>query len=385
MVGIASVTTLLFLVGYSLILVLVQIKPFWIDEWRVIYNLKYKSPTMLLGQLDFMQQFPRVYLEIIKGFTSMFDYSYLTLRLPSFLVGTFAIIFCYRLMKKIFPAAYLNRFLLVMIMVSSYPFTEYFVQVKQYTMDILLSLVAIWQLLELLRIKEVFPGKGRYLLLCFSFFICPFFSYTYPIAVAPVFLIVLIHSVDLFRRRNDAIVKRKIFRLWLPLFLGVISIGVFYLIDVAQLMADKGMRQFWGPLMMNDGFSWGLFFINVYLFLSEAGSGLVYTVLFGVLGIISFGYGIYQSRAILLRRTFSNGEAALVYSVLLIVVAIILFIADKLPLGNARLNAFTIPSVFILVICLLDQLKNRVHTAKLSKTLSLILYVGVIGNIYTTC
>ncbi len=99
-----SIITLVFIMCWGLLLVAIQIKPFWVDEWRVIYNLKYKNAAAIFGPLDFMQQFPRVYLVLIKLFTSFFDYSYFTLRLPSFLVGTFTIIFSYRLMRKMYPA-----------------------------------------------------------------------------------------------------------------------------------------------------------------------------------------------------------------------------------------------------------------------------------------
>ena len=34
-------------------------KPFWIDEWRIIYNLKTRSVPGLWDTLDFLQQFPR--------------------------------------------------------------------------------------------------------------------------------------------------------------------------------------------------------------------------------------------------------------------------------------------------------------------------------------
>src|SRR5262249_51080496 len=129
--------TLSFLACWGLVAVVATIKPFWVDEWRIIYNLKFKTPQQLWGGLDYMQQFPRVYLQIIKWFTGKCDYSYTSLRLPSFIVGLSTIVVTYRLMNKLYPKTQLSRFLFVMVFISSYTFTEYFVQIKQYTMEML--------------------------------------------------------------------------------------------------------------------------------------------------------------------------------------------------------------------------------------------------------
>ena len=69
-----TLVTLLFIVCIGTVLVLAQIKPFWVDEWFIIYNLKTKNAAALFGQLEFMQQFPRVYLVLLKSFTSFFNY-----------------------------------------------------------------------------------------------------------------------------------------------------------------------------------------------------------------------------------------------------------------------------------------------------------------------
>jgi len=377
-----SIITLLFITCWGLLLVLIQIKPFWVDEWRIIYNLKYKSATALLGPLDFMQQFPRIYLVLIKLFTSFFDYSYFTLRLPSFLVGTFTIIFSYRLMRKMYPSCNLNRFLFIMILISSYAFTEYFVQIKQYTMDILLSLVALWQMAALLKLKDN-NTTGRYTLLCISLFIVPFFSYTYPIAIAPVFIIMFLQSatgiINKEYKSNTTILLKQ----WFALALSVMGIILFYVIDVSQLMADKGMHQFWGHLIMDNGFSWKLLITNFYLLFAQVGSGLFFSIVFGILGIISFFYGIRKAYTMLLKNTNRPPDFYLFYSILLLVLVIALFIVGKFPLGESRLNAFTVPSISILIIYFLDRMNNEKYKVKFSPFISALLYIGAIGHIYT--
>jgi hypothetical protein len=380
---IATLCTLSFMVCWGLAMVILEIKPFWIDEWRVIYNLKYKDAAMLWGPLDFLQQFPRVYIEVIKFFTGSFHYSYTALRLPSFLVGSLVIWFCYRLMLKIYKPGHFNRFLFIMILVSASTFTDYFVQIKQYTMDLLLSLVAIWQYLELMKSTgSGRQGRGRYLLLCASLLVVPFFSYTYPIAIAPVFIIQGIRSIQLLKNESISGKAGILRRQWLPLLLSAAGILVFYKLDVIQLMSDSGMHQFWGHLMMDGGFKWSSFFNGFYNLFAEVGSGMLYWYLFGILGSLSFIAGIITVLKHIRDDKNSIRNDAVLYSVLLLLVVIALFIAGKFPLGEPRLNAFTIPAISVLMINFLDQLKTRQKAV--ANTLSVVLYVGLIGNIYTT-
>jgi hypothetical protein len=375
-VRVSTIITLAFMVCWGLVLVVAQIRPFWVDEWRVIYNLKFKDAATLWGPLDFMQQFPRVYLEIIKAFTSLFDYSYLTLRLPSYLVGAFTIVFSYRLMNGIYPKGHFNRFLFVMILISCSTFTEYFVQIKQYTMDMLLSLVALWQLTGLIRLGngQAFK-KSRYIGLCASFLVLPFFSYTYPVAVAPVFAIVFVQGIHL---------KKILWQQWFPLLLSAIAIVVFYVVDVRQLMADKGMHQYWGHLMMDGGFSWRSFFINFYNLFAEIGSGLVFWFIFGTLGTIVFFYGLYASAGDIYKKKLGDNELIRLYSVILVSLVVVLFITGKFPVGEPRLNAFTIPAISILLIYFLDVCAQYPRAAKFARVTAALLYISVIGNIYTT-
>lgn len=73
---IITIATLLFLIAWGFISVIFPVRPFWIDEWRIIYNLKFKTAEGLRGPMDFMQQFPRAYLQLIKAFTALFNCSY---------------------------------------------------------------------------------------------------------------------------------------------------------------------------------------------------------------------------------------------------------------------------------------------------------------------
>ena len=385
-VRIATISTLSFMIVWGLVTVIAQVKPFWVDEWRVIYNLKFKTASTIWGPLDFMQQFPRVYIELIKAFASPFDYSYFTLRFPPYLAGTLTILLCYRLMNKIYGTDHVNRFLFVMILISCSTFTGYFVQIKQYTMDMFLCLVAIWQLLALLDITNTTRAKDRrYVLLCTSFLIAPFFSYTYPIAIAPAYVVLLVHSVNILKNSGSSTeAKRTLLFKWFPLLICTVSTSVFYVVDVAQLMHDEGMHKWWGHLMMAKGFSWTSLMNNIWELFAQIGAGLVFWFLFGVLGIMAFIFGIWSSIGAMRKQEYGIAELIRLYSILLLILTIILSAAGKFPLGEPRLNAFTIPAISIVIIYFLDTIRQKKITISVSGVLSFVLYAGVIGNIYTT-
>jgi hypothetical protein len=377
-----TIAMLLLLALWGAAMVFFPIRPFWIDEWRLLYNLKLKSPEALWGKLDLTQQFPRVYLSILKTFTSGFNYNYFSLRVHSCVLAISSMLLVWQLMKRLFPEKTVLRFLFVMILVSSRTFTDYIVQIKQYEMEIFLSLVALWQLLELVDIRERGVLRpGRYLLLCLSFLVVPFFSYTYPIAVAPVYAVVLFQSLRSPAQEHRG--KSLLFQ-WLPLVLGAASILVFYIIDVSQLMKDEEMHQYWQYRMRGEGFNilqilgrfWGL--------LSEVGAGAVFEVLFGLLGVSAFFYGISQSLKEIRSRKMNKEHLVRLYSVLLLVLVVVLFLASKIPMGEAKFNAFTVPAIAILIIYLLSQLNTVASLKKVIAGLNATLFIALFGNVIST-
>jgi hypothetical protein len=71
------------------------------------------------------------------------------------------------------------------------------------------------------------------------------------------------------------------------------------------------------------------------------------------------------------------------YALLLISVVFVLFLSGKLPLGESRLNAFTFPAVALLIVGMLSGL-NSPNGLKVSTGISLVLYLGLLGNVVTT-
>ena len=376
--------SLSFLVLSGLYEVVASVRPFWIDEWRIIYNIKFKSHEQLWGQLDFMQQFPRVYLNLIKSFCEPLHYSYFSLRFPSFVVALLAIGMCYRLMRQLFQKEDMTRYLFLSMILSAYTFTEYFVQVKQYTMDIFLSLVAISQLLTL---QDVINNKEvkwwRYGLLCMGFAVVPFFSYTYPIVIAPVFIIMVLQTIALFKRDNTSAKTSVLIKTWLPLLICGAGIVVFYRIDVSQVMKDCGMKQYWGNIMMLDGFHPLLFFKNFFLLFAQVGSGLLFQIIIGVTGVAAFIWSItdvIKNKA----RAKSGIEIAVLYSLVLLLIVLLLFAAGKLPVAEARLNCFTVPAITILIIRFFNYLSTTAIKPKIYGGIAIVIFLGTSGHFFSS-
>ena len=358
------------------------IRPFWNDEWRLIYNLKFKNVSQLWGTLDLLQECPRVYLTVLKKVTSYFDYGYTALRLPALVLTATSIVLAFYLKKKVFPGKSTYTYLFILILISSQTFTDYIVQVKHYEMEIFLCLLAIWQLITLLEIGErMIINNNKYLLLCFSFLVAPFFGYTYPIAIAPVFPVVIYSSVVTLRIKQSNKTSFLLYQ-YLPLFIVAASILTFYFIDVKQLMADKRMYASYLRMLGNQRGE-NHFLGNFWQLFSLVGSGCVYEIVFGILGVGSFVYGIY----LLVKTEKSNYNKEYyirLYAVLLLIITIGLIFSGRLMGGVARLTAFTVPSISILIIAFITGLRDKYNQVKQANLIAALLFVGLFGNIITS-
>jgi hypothetical protein len=355
------------MIAYGLAVSIFEIKPFWLDEWNIIYNLKTKTHAELWGPLDYMQQFPRVYLQVIKYITASFDYGYTAMRLPSMVIHTAGLFLCYVLSGRLFNNDNPYRFFLPLIYASYSTSIEYFVQIKQYTMEMLLALVAIWQLLELLRMQAGSIQPLRYLLLCLLFLVIPFFSYTYPICFIAVSLCTLLNT----RTQKD------FFYRIMPLLVGSISILVFYTKDVSQVMVDEGMQKFWKDYIMQGEFKPSAYLYYIYKLFANLGTGDFFEVIYGALGLVGFLYSLYH--CFTQQKPVSEFQHIVQYSTSLVLIMILLFSFHKLPLGAHRLNAFAVPACGTLVIHALSALEYKWKTIPI---IYAILSLTLAGNIF---
>ncbi len=369
---------------YGIMVVAARLIPFGVDEWRLIYNIKFKNAAELLGPLDFVQQFPRTYLEVIKSFSGAFDYSYFSLRLLPFTAGAGCILFSYRLMQKMYKEDQPSRYLFVLLLIGSPAFFEYIIQVKQYTMDILLSLVALRQLLAL---HDIATGKkqdtGAYLLLCISFLAAPFLSYTYSIVVVPVIGVAMLHCVQLVRN-NTAGLKPVLLRMWLPIVCLLVAIGVFYKLDAAQLLKDDKMHFYWRYMMMQDGFDIVLLGKALYNLFALGGSGLVFEIIAGGMSIVGIGIALAHCIGSLRKKEWLAEDYVMWYSAGLVALVLVLFTLGKLPIGERRLNSFILPVTGVLIIGVIGRMKQAVALSKWGEGLVVLLVLASVGSVVSS-
>lgn len=369
---------------WGAVMALFPVKPFWIDEWRLIWNIKFKTSGELWGRLDYTQQFPRVFLQLIKGFTASLNYSYFSLRVPSLLISIASMLLCFRLLYRLFERIRFFHFLFVLILISSETFTDYLVQIKQYEMEIFMGLLALWQLLELLKLKNSEPtGMFRYFILNISFLAAPFFAYTYPVAAAPLFFIAFLETFKTLKNKTDSC-KRELLRLWFPLLVLLLSIAGFYFLDVSQLMADKSMSRYWQYRMMGGQNNIFSVVQKIWAFFAEVGSGLVYEIIFGVLGLAAFFSQNIKVFKPVRAGTGTKTELIRIYAVSLIWLIIILSLAGKLPVGEPKFNAFSVPAVSLLIIFMLEDIYRKVQWRKFCSGIAVVLFLGLTGNIIST-
>jgi len=214
--------------------------------------------------------------------------------------------------------------------------------------------------------------------------VAPFFSYIYPIVIAPVFVVVFLQDVLLWRRKSGAETVKRITLQWLPLFLCTFSITLFYIADVAQLSADANMREYWKGLVNEDGFNVTTFLEHVFHMLAQPGSGFLFWWLFGLLCSAALFYGGYLTLRHLRAGEMGFRSMLLLYAVVLVLAMMALNIAGRLPLGEPRLNAFAVPAIAILLISMLDAADGAPRLQKAGAVVSYILVAGLAGNIFST-
>ncbi len=382
--SVAVYLTLVVMVIWGAVSVFTEIRPFWVDEWRIIYNLKFKTADEIWGDLAFMQQFPRLYLYLIKQYTSQCNYSYTSLRLIPWLVGTCCIICTWLLSVRLYRKP-LHRFLFILMLVSCGTFTQYYTEVKQYTMELLLSVFAIFQTIFLLRQSEKQSHILVWLIFCLVAVVCPFFSYTYPIVIAPAFPVLLLQNILNWKRgKAECVTISRLIYQWVPLFLCTFSITLFYMLDASHLSADNHMQEYWMHLMVRHAADLIYVPVHIFHFMAQPGSGFVFWWLFGVSGSVATIAAVKRLVPVLRNKRPVESDLTDIYALLVVVLVVALNIAGALPLGEPRLNAFAVPAISVLLISFMQQIQTQSQTAAIATGVNYLMIAGLAGNIFTT-
>lgn len=340
----------------------------------MLANIKFKNAAELWGPLDFTQQFPRVYLQIVKVITSTFNYSYAAVRFQSFVVGAAAVGLTWHLASRIFEDKP-HRYLFILVVAGNPMFIDYMGQVKHYEMEMLMGLVALWQFLEILEPRDT-NNRGKSLLLIASVIAAPFFSYTYPIAAAPALALLSLSAI----RRDKLTLQRRI-RTFSLVALSAVAISVFYITDAVRVTHDNNMHNFWffKPDYINGGFQKRT--TNTWLFFAKTGAGAIFEYVFGIATIaatISAIRHLLRNSDWLQRTT----KLLLVYALLLIGGLIALYFLDKIPLGQAKFTIFAAPALSLVLATALGHWLDT-GTKRAPQIITAILFAAMAGNILT--
>jgi hypothetical protein len=223
----------------------------------------------------------------------------------------------------------------------------------------------------LLTLLEPAPRRTHYMLACAAFAVAPFFSYVYPIVVVPIFPVLWIASGG----------SRS--KLLAPAVLFGAAVAVFYVVDVRQLMADSSMYLSYQHMLGLSDHEIPLL-TNFWRLFALVGSGLVFEILFGVVGIAALLWSVrHLWRARGERLTVSGGVR--MYAVSLLVLTLALIAAGKLMGGVARLTAFTVPAIAWLIVCFLQELNAALLRWRPGRVVASILLLGLFGNILSSC
>jgi hypothetical protein len=359
-------------IGFQASLVLFEMRAFWLDEWFIIANLKSHTSLELWGQLDHSQQFPRLYLQILKWVSEAGHYSYTALRLVPFLVYLISLPLAWWVANFLFPDARWKVWTTFLLFLSYPTALHYSIQVKAYTMEMLAGIAALAQYGLWFRFLR--SGKINGWILALSLMgalLLPFLSYSYPMALAPL----LVHLVWTSRSRKAAMGL---------LALHLAGLAGAWFSDIHQVLADTTMKSYWADKMFRawDPESWKRLFPNLFDFLRVAGNGYAVQVVLGLLLLA----GIFRCLKI---KRFSEvflldgpNPRPFAFMAQGLGVAVLFFLMGKYPLGESRLNCIWAFSFAALAVHGLGWLEKLKISSWLIPSLLGLLSLNAVVNFY---
>jgi hypothetical protein len=153
---------------------------FWLDEAFVAVSLRSPSPGVIFAQLEYGQLFPRIYLGAIAIVREAFGYRIWSLRLLPFLTFIAATLLWGRILVRRTRSDTVLGFLAAALLVGATFWLDQAIQLKQYTLDVLLSL-APFIIGDSFFNETLVDGKRRAKLIALA--LPCLLSYTYPFAM----------------------------------------------------------------------------------------------------------------------------------------------------------------------------------------------------------
>jgi hypothetical protein len=226
-----------------------QAPSFWLDEAFVAVSLRDPSPASIFAPLRYDQYFPRVYLGAIAVLRELLGYQIWVLRLlPSLCFITATILWARLLAKRSgglwLPAALSGAFLL-----GGSFWLEQSIQLKQYTLDVLVSLIP-FAIGDEFFTETLTRGKrkSRLILLAIPCLI----SYVYPIALGA-------RAIGWYalraRQREWRLAAPGVFFLIVSVAIGLVSIWVT---DYRFYLRGERYLAYWNASILSAQFKEGI-------------------------------------------------------------------------------------------------------------------------------
>ncbi len=363
-----GVVGLILLTIGSQIYSLLNIKGFWLDEWFILYNIKFRNYPGLFGNLYYAQQFPRIYLCIVKFISELFNYNYFAIRVLPFTIQIINIFLVYFIIGKIvFPNSKLKSYLFILFFLSFHTTIFYFSQLKAYTMDIFFAFMAIWYFNYLSRDYKTIKIKSLgYIGMLFFIFLGPFFSYTFPIVVTPVLFIFLITFFSEFFKGKLSL------KPLIPIVIFMVALVLNYFTDMKFVLTNKGQYQNFDMYVMQyhslgtiikSLFNIVWIFTSMFFFDKAYNTyflGLLYFVKIIILISAMLGFLLVFYRNFIKWKvqkikyfttiSFSNAPGLEIYLLGLFFATLVLYFLKMLPVGTHRINyfCFTFSTYFLI-------------------------------------
>jgi hypothetical protein len=377
-----GVILLIFFSIGSQIYSLINLKGFWLDEWFILYNIKFHTYSGLFNNLYYSQQFPRVYLSTVKFIAEIFNYNYFAIRVLPFSFQIVNIFLIYFLISKVvFPSDKFKALLFVLFFLSFHTTFFYFSQLKAYTADIFFTLMSVWYFYFLSKnYKSLSISSIRYLGMLFFIFSGIFLSYTFPIVFAPILIFLFLTFLSEIREHKISL------KSILPMAVFIVALVLSYFTDLRFVLSDKGQYQNFSTYVMNYGnirlfikSLWNIAWLFTSMFFFDKAYNSYFLILLyfikiiiligGVTGLILVLYK-YSKKTVsekwnyIKTINFINPINIDIYLLVLFFVTIALYFLRMLPLGTHRINYFCFVFVTYFLITGVSFLLKRFKQSK---------------------
>ncbi len=358
---------------------IIQKKAFWLDEWFILYNIKFLNYSELFDNLLLMQQFPRVYLVILKFVAEISNYNYTALRFIPTIIQLINIIFIVFVIRKIvFPKNDFKGLLFILFFLSFQTTIFYFTQIKQYSMEMFFSLLSVYFYYYLSRnYKQIKIISFPYLFILLGIFLGSFFSYTFPITITPLLFSLFVTVIYNFINKEIKI------KPLIPLLIFITALIINYFTDLQYVLNSKGHYDYFNEYIMNfDSISsilksfYNIIRVFAYNFTFTPVHYHISFVIF--LTLVGFIVTVYKqirklrsdNKQYIKSITFLENPNIAIYILLLLIITLTLYFLKMIPLGRPRVTYFSyIFTAYFLITGLFAVIKKVKYSKYLLVTI----------------